>query len=163
MEERDDGALKLGPAARVDGGGREGLPDDVLANVGGDEEGDARAEAVALLEELVEGDDDHARGEELRDDEDGVSPPEGVEVAVHAREDVGHGLADGDEDAEELLGAAEEGAVLLEGLVHLDDARAREELHDQARRDDGGDAQLHERAADVCRVCGGWGVVEGVS
>lgn len=61
-----------------------------------------------------------------------------------------------------LLGTAEEGAVLLEGEVDLDEAGALEELDDHARRDDGRDAELHERAAvrgqddahPVERVCG---------
>lgn len=43
MEERDDGAFELGLMAGVDGCGGEGLPDDELADVGGDEEGNARA------------------------------------------------------------------------------------------------------------------------
>jgi len=42
-------------------------------------------------------------------------------VAVHAGDDVGDRLADGDQDAEELLCAAEERPVLLEALVYVDD------------------------------------------
>mmetsp|Transcript_97284 Transcript_97284/g.197633 ORF Transcript_97284/g.197633 Transcript_97284/m.197633 type:complete len:291 (-) Transcript_97284:677-1549(-) len=41
VEERDDRALKLGALASVHGAGAECLPDDVLADVCGDEEGDA--------------------------------------------------------------------------------------------------------------------------
>ena len=37
VEERDDGTLKLGATSNVDGCGREGLLDDGLADVGGDE------------------------------------------------------------------------------------------------------------------------------
>ena len=51
-----------------------------------------------------------------------------------------HRLADGDEDAEELLSAREERAVLLEALVNVDDLGARQQLHDEARGDDGRDA-----------------------
>ena len=106
MEERDYGSLELGTLPGVDGGGGEGLPDYVLANVGGDEEGDSGAQAVALLEELVEDDHDEAGEDELEDDEEGVTGTEGAEVAVHSADNVGHGLADGDEDAEELRGRA---------------------------------------------------------
>merc|ERR1719237_1663001 len=49
VEERDDGALELGAAPRVDGCGREALPDDGLADVGGDEERNSGSKAVALL------------------------------------------------------------------------------------------------------------------
>ena len=38
VEERDDGALKLGSTSSVDGGGGECLPDDVFANRRRDEE-----------------------------------------------------------------------------------------------------------------------------
>eukprot|EP00618_Florenciella_parvula_P001379 CAMPEP_0119541236 /NCGR_PEP_ID=MMETSP1344-20130328/52833_1 /TAXON_ID=236787 /ORGANISM="Florenciella parvula, Strain CCMP2471" /LENGTH=535 /DNA_ID=CAMNT_0007585181 /DNA_START=198 /DNA_END=1803 /DNA_ORIENTATION=- len=147
VEERDDGALELGALTRVDGGRGEGLPDDVLARVGRDEERDARAQTVALLHELVEGDDHDASEEELEHDQDGVTRAEGAERAVGAREHVGHGLAEGDDDAEELLGALEQRTVLLEALVDLDDVRARKQLHDEARGDDRRDAELHQRAA----------------
>lgn len=42
---------------------------------------------------------------------------------------------------------AQQSAVLLDGVVHLDDLRSREQLHDEAGRDDGRDAELHARAA----------------
>ena len=41
VEERDNGTLELGATSNVDGGGREGLPDDGLADVGGNEQVDA--------------------------------------------------------------------------------------------------------------------------
>ena len=44
VEQRDDGPLELGAAPGVDGGGGEGLPDDGLADVGGDKQGNSRAE-----------------------------------------------------------------------------------------------------------------------
>lgn len=49
MEESDDGTFELSSTAGIDGGGGERLPHDGLADVGGDEEGDARAKAVSLL------------------------------------------------------------------------------------------------------------------
>ena len=45
-----------------------------------------------------------------------------------------------------LLGAAEEGAVLLESKIHFDEICTREELHYHPRGDNGGYAQLHEGA-----------------
>ena len=69
MEESNDSAFEFSSSADVDGGGREGLPDDGFADVGGDEEGDAGAETVAFGEELVEEKDDHSGDEELDDDQ----------------------------------------------------------------------------------------------
>ena len=66
MEKRDDGTFELGPAAGVDGSGREGLPYDRLADVGSDEEGDARPESISILEELIEEDDDESSGNKLK-------------------------------------------------------------------------------------------------
>lgn len=99
MEERDDGALELGAAAGVDRGGRERLPDDGLADVGRDEERDAGAEAVALLEELVEEDDDERGGDELDDEEQADSGTDVAGLAVETGENVDGGLAEGDDES----------------------------------------------------------------
>mmetsp|Transcript_1937 Transcript_1937/g.5612 ORF Transcript_1937/g.5612 Transcript_1937/m.5612 type:complete len:425 (-) Transcript_1937:27-1301(-) len=147
MEESDDGSLELSSAASVDGGGTEGLPDNVFTDVGGNEQTDATSEAVSLLKELVEGEDNETGAEQLSDDDEGITGSDGTEVTVHATDNISDGLADRDEDTEELLGALEEGAVLLDVVVHLDDAGASQKLHDQTGRNDGTDAQLHEGAA----------------
>ena len=54
VEQGDDGALELGAAARIYRGRTERFPNDCLANVGGNEERDARAKTVAFLEQLVQ-------------------------------------------------------------------------------------------------------------
>ena len=54
VEESNDCAFEFGSTAGVDGGGRERLPDDGLTDVGGNEQGDAGAQAVALLQQLVQ-------------------------------------------------------------------------------------------------------------
>ena len=74
MEKRDDGTFELWPATGVDGGGRERLPDDGLADVGSDEEGDARSESVSFLEELIEEDDNKGCRDELEDEEKADAP-----------------------------------------------------------------------------------------
>lgn len=52
-------------SAGVDGGGAEGFPDNGLTDVGGDEERDTRAQTVALLEQLVQQQDNQTCNEEL--------------------------------------------------------------------------------------------------
>lgn len=54
MKQGDDSALKLVTSARVDRVRAEGFPDNGLADVGGNKEGNARSETVALLKEFVE-------------------------------------------------------------------------------------------------------------
>jgi hypothetical protein len=132
VEESDDGSFELGALLGPDCDGREAAPEDVLADVGCDEERDARAEAVALLEQLVEKDHDHTRGEELEEDKDGVEGSEVGEFTVHAREEVGKGFSQGNDQPEELLGCLEEVTVFLGVLVDFDDFGASEELHDHA-------------------------------
>ena len=66
MEESYDGAFKLNTARPSDGVWGEGLPNNALADVGGDEKGDARAKAIAVLQHLIEADDDDAREEQLQ-------------------------------------------------------------------------------------------------
>ena len=69
MEQRTDCTFKLGSTANVDGGRGKSLPDDGLADVGGDEQGDTGSEAVAFLKEFVEKDDDGGSDDELDDEE----------------------------------------------------------------------------------------------
>jgi hypothetical protein len=97
VEEGDDGALELWSTARVDRRRRKGLPDDRLANVGGDEERNARAEAIASLEELIEEDDEKGGDDELDDEQEADAIAEVLGLAVETAEDVDEGLTKGDE------------------------------------------------------------------
>ena len=97
VEQREHGALELRPAPRVDDRRGEGLPEDRLADVGRDEEGDGRADAVALVEHLVEQEDHEARRAELEDDKHGGGQTDLVDGAVPGGEVYGwrHGWRQG--------------------------------------------------------------------
>jgi len=69
VEQRNDGTFKLGSTANVDGGRGKGLPDDGLADVGGNEQVDTGSETVTFLKEFVEEDDDEGSDDELDDEE----------------------------------------------------------------------------------------------
>ena len=69
VEERDDSTLKLGAAAGVNGRRRERLPNNRLTDVRRDEQGNARAKTVALLEQFVEENDDKRCGDQLDNEE----------------------------------------------------------------------------------------------
>lgn len=101
VEEGNDSALKLWASTGVDSVGGEGLPDDVLANVGSDEQGNTRSQAVALGEELVEEDDDERGGDELEDEQEADTGTERGGRAVETGEDVDRGLAEGDDQRED--------------------------------------------------------------
>jgi len=131
VEQCNDGSFKFGSAAGVDGRRAESFPDNVLADVRGDEKGNSRAKTVVLLEKLVQNDDDDTCKEELDDDEDCIPRSEVLDVTVHARDNVRDRFTDGDQDPEQLLCTAEQGAVFLETLVNLDDLGTSKELHDQ--------------------------------
>ena len=94
VDKADNGTLELGTTASVDSGRGEGAPDDRLANVGGDEERDARPETVTFLEELVEEDDDERGRAELDDQEETDTSAEVAGLTVHASEDVDGRLAE---------------------------------------------------------------------
>mmetsp|Transcript_30928 Transcript_30928/g.62763 ORF Transcript_30928/g.62763 Transcript_30928/m.62763 type:complete len:181 (-) Transcript_30928:220-762(-) len=147
MKQGNDGTLELGTPSSVYGGWAEGFPYNIFTNIGGDEEADATAEAVPLLEELIEREDDEASAEELGDNDEGIAGTDSSKVAVHAANDVGNCLADRDEDSKELLRSLEQGPVFLDVVVDLDDAGSGKELHDEAGRDDGADAKLHQSPA----------------
>ena len=93
MEEGDDGSLKLCSSCPSDRVRAERLPDDAFADVGSNEEGDPRTQAVALLEKLVQADDDDARKEQLHKDGAHRSKRAHTSLLRHAtKRDVLHGL-----------------------------------------------------------------------
>lgn len=94
MEEGDDGAFELGTTSGVDGGGGERFPDDGLADVGRDEEGDTGSETVPLLKELVEENDDEGSGDKLDDEEQADTGTEVAGLTIETSEDVDGSLAE---------------------------------------------------------------------
>ena len=66
MEESNDSSFKLCATAGVDGGRTERLPDNGLTDVGGNEERDTRAKAIAFLEQLIQQEDNQTSTKQLR-------------------------------------------------------------------------------------------------
>lgn len=144
VEERNNGTLVLGATASVDAGRGEGLPHDRLADVGGDEQGDTTAQTVALLEELIEENDDHASNEELENQQYDNAGTEVGRRAVETGEDVDSGGTGRQNEGEQLLGGLVELTVGLEVEVDVDQVGASQELEDHARGDDRRDTKLHQ-------------------
>lgn len=144
VEERDDGALELWSATGVDGGWGESLPDDGLADVGGDEKGDTRSKAVTLLEELIEENDNQTSNNELENEEEDDTSAEVGWLSVKASEDIDGSLSHGENDSEKLLGGLVELAVGLKVEVDIDEVGSSKELEDHSGGDNWGDTQLHE-------------------
>jgi len=84
VEESNDCTFEFSTLLRADRDGREGLPEDDLADVGGDEERDAGSEAVTLLEEFVKEDDNDSGKGELEDNKCTVQGTDLVDWTVHA-------------------------------------------------------------------------------
>jgi len=101
MEESNESTLEFWSTAGVDGGGRECLPDDGLANVGGNEERDTGTEAVTLLEELVEENDDESGDDELDDQQKADSSAEVAWLAIKTGKDVDGRLAKSDDQGKD--------------------------------------------------------------
>ena len=103
MEQTDDCAFEFRSTAGVDGRWGECFPDDILADIGCDEEGDSRSNAVSLLEHLIEEDDDHAGSDELQDQEDDDSPSEVGGTAVYSGCNIHDGLSECQDQCEYYL------------------------------------------------------------
>lgn len=144
MDKADNGTLELRATASVDSGGRECAPDDRLANVGGDEERDTATKTVALLEKLVKENDNDGGCKKLDDEENADTGAEVSGRTVETSQDVNTGLAERQDDGEELLGSLVELAVRLEVEVDVDEVGSGKKLEDHARGDDGGDTQFHQ-------------------
>ena len=101
MEEGNESTLEFWSTASVDGGRRECLPDDGLANVGSNEEGNAGTETVALLEKLVEENDDESGNDELDYQQKADSSAEVTWLAIKAGKDVDGRLAKSNNQSED--------------------------------------------------------------
>jgi len=144
VDKGNESTLELRTATSVDGGGRESLPHDGLADVGGNEERDTAAETVALLEELVEEDNDQTSDHQLNDEENADTGTEVGWLSVETRDDIDDSLTERQENSEELLRGLVELAIRLEVEVDVDEVGSREELENHAGGDDGGDTQFHQ-------------------
>ena len=88
VEEGNESTFKFWSTAGVDGGGRECLPDDGLANVGSNEERDTRTETVTLLEKFVEENDNESGDDELDDQQKADTSAEVTWLAIKTSKDV---------------------------------------------------------------------------
>jgi len=132
VEHSNDSTLELSALVGPDGNRGEGLPEDLLADVGGDEEGDTRAETVSFLEELVEHQDHESGKEKLSNNEDRVDESELSNGSVHSTEKISKSLSKSDEEAEEFRGSLVKLSVFLGLHVDVDDLGTNKELHDHA-------------------------------
>ena len=144
VEESDDGTLELRATTGVDGGRRESLPHDGLANVGGNEQRDTASKAVALLEKFVEENDNHTSNDELEDEEEDDTSTEVTGGTVETSEHVDSSGTSRQDKSKELLSSLVELTVGLEVEVDVDHVGTSEELEDHAGGDDGSDAQFHQ-------------------
>jgi hypothetical protein len=128
VEKSDDGTLELGATAGVDGRGREGLPNNRLANVGSNEQRDTAAQTVALLEKLVKQDNHKTSNDQLDNQENTDTGTEIAGLTVKTSQDVDTGLAEGENDGEELLSSLVELAVGLQVKVDIDEVGTSKEL-----------------------------------
>lgn len=128
MEESNDGTLKFGTTTGVDCGGGEGLPDNRLADVGGNEEGDATSKTVTLLEQFVEKNDNETSDDQLDDQKNADTGTEVAGLTIETSKDVNAGLAKGQDDGKEFLGGLVQFTVGLEVEVDVDEVGSGEEL-----------------------------------
>ncbi len=107
MEECNDGALEFNTLSSIVGGGAECLPYDVLAGAGCNEERNARSQAVSLLKDLIEEDDDNAGNEQLKDEEQAYSGTQVGRISIEAADYLNNGKAQCHYESKELLSAVE--------------------------------------------------------
>merc|ERR1719376_1669189 len=124
----------------------ECFPDDCLADVGGDKQGDSRAKTISFLKQLIQEKDNETSNKELDDDEETHTSSNITGVSVHTSQHIHNSLANSDHHSKELLSSTEQGSV-LRSISHFNQLGTSQQLHDQARGDDGGDTQLHQGSA----------------
>ena len=128
VEESDDSTLELGATAGVDGRGGERLPNDGLADVGGNEQRDTASKTVSLLQKLIQKNNNQTSNDKLNNQENADTSTKVAGLTVETSEHVHAGLTEGQNDSEELLSSLVELAVGLEVKVDIDEVGTSEKL-----------------------------------
>lgn len=160
MEESNDGSFEFSTLVGLNGDWWEWFPNDGFADVGGDEEGNTRAESVSLVEEFVKKKDNNTSDGELDDDEDSVSSAEVAEVTVHATPNISNGFTEGNDESQNyignsslrynwggditFLGSFVQNSVFLDILVDIDEFGTSEKLHDHTSSDNWANTKFHQ-------------------
>jgi len=84
VEQGDDTSLKFSSLVSSNGDWREAFPEDALADVSGNEEGDTRSETVSLLEELIKHKYHESSQEKLGNDQKRSDHTEFTNWSVHS-------------------------------------------------------------------------------
>ena len=122
VDEGENGTLELRATASVDSHWAESLPKDLLADIGGNEERDTRAETVALLEELVKEDDNQASDDKLDDEQDANTETKLRWWTVETADDIDACLTEAHKHSQELLSGLVQFPVALQVHVDIDQA-----------------------------------------
>lgn len=146
VEESNDRSLELWSTTGVDGGGRERLPDDRLANVGSNEQRDTASKSVSLLEKLIEEDNNKTSHNQLKDEEEDNASAEIRWLSVKTGEDIHGGLSHREDNSEELLSGLVQLTVGLQVKVDIDEVGTSKELEHHTGRDNWRDTQFHQRS-----------------
>lgn len=128
MDKGNNGTLKLGTSAGVDSGRRESLPDNGLANVGGNEKRDTAAKTVALLEELIEKNDDNSSSEKLNNEKNADTSSKIGWLTVKTSKDENASLTERDDDGKKLLSSLVQLTVGLQVEVDVNEVGSSKEL-----------------------------------
>ena len=84
VEKSDDASLEFGSLVCSNGHRGEAFPEDALANVGGNEQGDTRSETISLLKELVKHEHHESSQEELGNDQERSDKTKLTNWAIHS-------------------------------------------------------------------------------
>lgn len=101
VEEGNDGSFKLWSSTGVDGTRAESLPNDRLANVGGNEKVDSGTETVALGQELIEEQNNGSGRDELQNQQQDDSGAERSRGTIEAGKNVYGGLSKGNDEGKD--------------------------------------------------------------
>lgn len=103
MEERNNGTLELWTTSSVDGSWAECPPDDVLANIGGNEERDTRAQSVTLLKQLIEKDHNKTSNDKLEDEQQAHTSTKVRGLSIKSSQNVNGGLSERENDRKDWV------------------------------------------------------------
>ena len=121
MEQCDDCSFKFWSSPGVDGCWGESLPDDGLADVRGNEQGNTTSKPITLLQQFVQKDNNETCYHELDNQEHADTCTKIGWLSIKTCEHIDTSLAKGNDDSKEFLGGLVEFAVGLQVKIDVDE------------------------------------------
>src|SRR5690606_26836291 len=98
MEQSNNSAFEFWTSTSVDGSWAESTPDDILADISGNEQRNTRSKTVSFLQQFVEQDHNETGNNKLKNKQQADTSTEVTRLTIQSRQYIDSGLSERQDD-----------------------------------------------------------------